>query len=112
MSTTDRFEAPRHLQPATRAWWVSVMDRWELDPHHAMLLTLAGEAFDRGRQARRQVEALGLTVDTRDGGSKLKPCVKIESDCRLQFSRLIRELDLDFEAPVTSKRPPALRSIG
>ena len=76
-----------------------------------MLLTLAGESWDRGQEARQQVACEGLTVETRDGGKKLHPCVRIETDCRLAFARLIRELDLDLEPPQAASRPPALRSI-
>ena len=50
-------------------------------------------------------------TQTRDGGVKLSPLVRIESDCRLSFARLLRELDLDLAPPAESKRPPALRSI-
>jgi hypothetical protein len=52
-----------------------------------------------------------LTTPTREGGQKLSPLVRIESDCRLSFARLLRELDLDVDPPAEAKRPPMLRSI-
>lgn len=107
-----RRQAPKHLQPATRAWWRSVVDRWELDEHHVRLLTLACEAWDRGREARALLERDGLTLPTRDGGQKRHPAVAIESESRIAFARLLRELDLDVEAPpAEASRPPMLRSI-
>jgi P27 family predicted phage terminase small subunit len=104
--------APAHLSATTRQWWRSVVERWELEQHHVRLLTLACESWDRGEQARELVAREGLTVPTRDGGAKLHPAVRVETDCRLAFARLIRELDLDLDPPAEARRPPTLRSIG
>ena len=104
-------DAPPHLEPETRRWWSDVVSRWELEAHHRMLLTLAGEAWDRCAEARAIIAAEGLTVETRDGGQKLHPAVRVESDCRLAFARLLRELDLDLDPPAEAKRPAPLRSV-
>jgi phage terminase small subunit len=85
---------------------------WRLEEHHVRLLTLAAEAWDRCAEAREQIRKEGLTVATKAGGPRLHPCVRVETDSRLAFARLIRELDLDVEAPSEFKRPPSLRSIG
>ena len=103
--------APGHLEAATRVWWLSVVTRWDLEPHHVRLLTLAAEAWDRGVQARELLKRDGLTVDTKAGGVRAHPCVRIEADCRLSFARLIRELDLDIDAPAAASRPAPLRSV-
>ena len=103
--------APKHLRPQTKAWWRHVVGTWELEAHHLRLLTLAAESWDRCQQAREQLEADGLTISTRDGGLKRHPCCAIESESRIAFARLIRELDLDVAPPAEAKRPPALRSI-
>ena len=44
-------------------------------------------------------------------GQKLSPLVRIETDCRLAFARLLRELDLDVDPPAEAKRPPSLRAF-
>ena len=103
--------APDYLQPATRAWWESVVTRWELEPHHVRLLTLACVAWDRHEEARALLEREGLTTGTKAGGRRCHPAVRIESDCRLQFARLVRELDLDLDAPPAASRPAPLRSL-
>lgn len=109
---TKRPKAPKHLALATRKWWLSVVEQWTLEEHHIHLLTLAAEALDRCEQARQVIEREGLTVATRDGGSKLHPACRVEIDSRLAYARMLRELDLDVTAPAeASARPPALRSI-
>jgi Phage terminase, small subunit len=89
----------------------AVVTSWELEQHHIRLLTLAAEAWDRGQQAREQIERDGLTTPTRDNGLKLHPAARVEGDARLAFCRCLRELDLDIDAPAEAKRPPMLRSI-
>src|SRR6266540_1901499 len=91
--------APAHLEAATAAWWVEVVASWELDAHHVRLLTLAAEAFDRAQQTRRVLNRKGLTFRDRFGQPKPRPEVAIERDSRIAFARLLRELDLDLDAP-------------
>jgi hypothetical protein len=68
MKPSGKPVAPAYLQPVTRTWWEAVVSRWQLEEHHIRLLTLAGEAWDRGQQAREQLLQEGLTTTTKDGG--------------------------------------------
>lgn len=105
-----QMKAPTHLKAATRAWFVSVLDTYELQPHHIRLLQLAAEAWDRTQQARALIAHDGLVMMSRQG-VKPHPAVAIERDSRLAFARLLRELDLDIEPPATERyAPPPLRS--
>jgi P27 family predicted phage terminase small subunit len=104
-------KAPGYLRPETRRWWRSVVTAWSLEDHHVRLLTLAAESWDRGQQAREVIASEGLTVQTREGGAKLHPAVRVESESRTAFARLLRELDLDLDPPKEVSRPPSLRSI-
>ena len=108
MTTTP--SPPPHLRPETADWWRSVLADYDLEDHHARLLHLACEAWDRCQQAREEIDRDGLTIRTGDGGLKAHPAVAIERDARLAFARLVRELDLDAGAPSESRRPPALVS--
>jgi P27 family predicted phage terminase small subunit len=103
----EKMKAPRHLQPATRRWWASVVSEYELDPHHVRLLTLAGEAWDRGQQAREALAVNGLTFTDRHGAPRARPEVAIERDSRIAFARLLRELGLDVQPP-SETRPVAI----
>src|SRR5262245_56820133 len=101
--------APKHLAAATRRWWKSVCENYDLEEHHLRLLQLAGEAWDRGQEARKLLQKDGLTVVTA-AGLKQHPACALERDSRLAFARLIRELELDTEPPAAASRPPALKS--
>lgn len=101
---------PKHLAPATRRWWRSVVESYVLEEHHVRLLTLAAECWDRTQQARAALATVGsLTFDDRHGRPVLRPEVGVERDSRLAFARLLRELDLDVEGPPAASRPPTLR---
>lgn len=101
---------PRHLRAETRKWFLDVTKAYELEEHHCRLLALAGEAWDRGQQAREALAEHGLTYVDRFGCPRARPEAAIERDSRTGFARLLRELDLDVEAPAESPRPPAIRS--
>jgi phage terminase small subunit len=102
--------APQHLSAPTRAWFRSVTADYELEPHHLRLLTLACQAWDRGEEARVALAEHGTTYTDRWGAPRTRPEVAVERDCRLAFSRLVRELDLDIAATPEEARPPGLRS--
>lgn len=102
--------APRHLKASTRLWFEGVLGEYELEPHHIRLLTLAGEALDRGCEAREALAKHGLTYDDKRGMPHARPEVAIERDSRTAFARLLRELDLDVDDAPPAPRPPALRS--
>ena len=38
-------KAPRHLSPATKAWWKTVCSEYEMQSHHLRLLQNAAEAW-------------------------------------------------------------------
>ena len=100
-------EAPEHLEPATRAWWAAIVREYELESFHERLLTLCGESWDRGQQARAILAEKGLTFLDRFGQPRGRPEIAIERDCRSGFARLLRELALDVEPPRDSLgRPP------
>lgn len=111
MTAKRRPRPPEHLAEPTRAWWRSVVEDYQLEPHHLRLLQLAGEAWDRSQQARAVLDESGLTYQNRFGDPVLRPEAAVERDARLAFARLIRELDLDVEPPNEGRtRPPGILS--
>ena len=97
-------KAPRHLAAATRRWWEQVHADYVLESHHVRLLTLAGEAWDRGVQAREALKK-GLTYTDRFGCPRARPEIAVERDSRIGFARLVREIGLDVNDP-DDARPP------
>jgi P27 family predicted phage terminase small subunit len=102
---------PAHLSEPSQAWWRAIVADYELGPHHLRLLEAAADAWDRMTQAREVLQREGLTIATEQGARK-HPAVAIEHDAAIRFARMMRELDLDSDAPriETFTRPPGLRS--
>lgn len=96
---------PKNLKPATAAWFREAVSEWDLDEHHVRLLTLAAHAYDRAEEARDRLAKDGTYVRDRFDHLKAHPAVAVERDARIQFARLLRELDLDG-APAPESRPP------
>lgn len=96
----SRRKAPEHLAESTRAWWRGVVAEYELEASHERSLTLAGEALDRGEQARRALEQFGTTYVDRFGQPRARPEVAIERDSRLAYARLLSALALDGSGTV------------
>jgi phage terminase small subunit len=105
-------KAPKHLRASTRKWFNSVMEDYDLDEHHIKLLTLAGEAWDRGQQAREVIDRDGQTFTDRFGQPKVRPEIGIERDSRIGFARLLREMALDGDSAPEPTRPPRTADYG
>ncbi|WP_347349919.1 P27 family phage terminase small subunit [Mesorhizobium dulcispinae] len=106
--TIQAAKPPAHLRPATKKWFKSVTENYELEGHHLRLLTLAAEAWDQAQTAREVLDRDGQTFSDRFGQPKERPEVSINNSARIAFARLTRELALDVDAPADS-RPPRTR---
>jgi hypothetical protein len=102
------FSPPKHLRPDTAAWWAAVAGDYALESHHLRILTLAGEAWDRGVEAREAIARHGTVYVDRFDQPRARPEVAIERDSRIAFARLVRELALDVDPPDEDGRPPRL----
>src|SRR5918994_2004384 len=92
-------KAPKHLSEPSRNWWRSCVREYSLEPHHLKLLQSAAECWDRQQQARAILDREGITFVDDRGNARVHPAVAVERDARVGFARLIRELDLDVDAP-------------
>ena len=95
---------PQHLSPESREFYVHIAGNYELDVQHMKLLQLACEAWDRSQEAREIItNAGGPVFEDRFAQPRPHPAVRIEQESRTQFTRILRELDLDGE-PWPAKR--------
>jgi P27 family predicted phage terminase small subunit len=99
---------PLHLQPATKRWWKSIVETFDLESHHLRLLQAACESWDRMQAARAVLDEKGVTYQNRFGDPCARPEVAIERDAKVSFARLVRELNLDSAPGPDGPRPPAL----
>lgn len=94
-------EPPEHLSETMKTWWRSVLEEFDLELSQIRTLQLASEAYDRAQWARESTEASGLVYVDRFGQPKPRPECGIARDNSALFARLVRELNLDIEAPET-----------
>ena len=105
-----KLTAPVHLSASTRRWWSSIAAEFAMESHHLRLLTLAGEAWDWGQQAREIIATEGPVYRDRFGAPRAHPAVAIERDARVAFCRCLRELELSDESePEPAERAPRRR---
>lgn len=86
---------PKDLSRESAQWWRSVVESYELQPHHVHLVTMAARCLDRAASARKALLKGGMTH--RDGHGVLRPApeITIEKNSMITFARLLRELRLD-----------------
>ena len=97
---------PKGLSETMKAWWNHVNNRFFLEPHHQHLLRLACESYDRCQQAKKILDELGLTYTDKYDCPHPRPENVIEKQSRLDFARLVKQLNLDVEEPEPCGRRP------
>lgn len=107
-----KMKPPSHLSKPAAAWWREVAVEFAADSHHRHLLTLACEALDRCRAARRAIDRHGLTYTDRFGAPRTRPEVAVERDSRLAFARLLAQLGLDEDSPLDGRTAPRAGKAG
>lgn len=108
-SNPSQSAAPKHLKPATRAWFDQIVSDFELESQHMRILQLAAESVGRLRKlARCNRRAWIYFRDKRHGDIKPRPEVAIMQNSRIALLRALRELNLDV-APPDSPRPKPLK---
>lgn len=98
---------PVGLDAASRRWWRSVTEDFELEAHHLRLLEIACRAWDRAEQARRRIAADGAYLHDRFGQLRAHPAIDVERRARDQFRSMVRELGLDVSPPAETRGPAA-----
>jgi P27 family predicted phage terminase small subunit len=106
-------QPPKHLSPASKRWFRSVVSEFPMSDTDLRLLTLAAETYDAAEEAREVLAKEGSTYTDANGGIKAHPCTLILRDNRTLFARLVRDLHLDGPQPASARapgRPPGTSS--
>jgi phage terminase small subunit len=85
------------MSPDSQRWLDSIHRRYELGPDEEVLVEQVSRVLDRITAAEAQVEADGLMLATRGGGTKVHPLVRVITDNRALLPRYVRELGLGEE---------------
>jgi phage terminase small subunit len=82
------------LSAKTQAWCDRIEQEFELGPADALLLQLAGEAFDGTRAARQAIIRDGAYLRSSRGALVAHPALKAELDAAKTFAALAKQLNL------------------
>lgn len=96
---------PKGLSPASRRFWRSVVNQWEMQSHNLMLMEQACRTLDVIADAEAAIARDGEYVEGRFG-PKAHPASVVRDRNRVLIARLVRELGLALEEPPTA-RPPS-----
>lgn len=96
---TGSLKAPIHLSRAAKRWWRSIVENYDLEPHHIEILTAAAEALDRKDQARTLIAEEGIVISDGAGAPMMHPAVQVEDTAAVRMAHLIREIGLDVTPP-------------
>ncbi len=93
------------LRLSTRRWINRIKKSFVLEEHHERTLELAGMAWDRALEAKEMVDRTAPYFMDRFKQLRSHPGIDIEMRAMTTFSKLMREIGLDLEAP-PENRPP------
>jgi phage terminase small subunit len=98
-SNTDNvsIKPPKHLK-ASKSWWRSIVDVYELEQHQLQILLVAAEALDRREEAREALRKHGMVYTDDRGMIRQRPEIAIEREMSNSFLRALRALKLESEA--------------
>ena len=109
MNSAKVKKPPSHLSKEARAWFRRTAEEFCFQTSAEwQLLEEAAGCIDRITQCRERIATDGLTVKTAHG-CKPHPCLAVERDNRILFSRLCRELRLGEPSDDESNRVPRMR---
>ncbi len=90
-------QPPKHLSPASKAFFDDVADEFDLSASHVKILTAACESMDLCESARAAIATDGLFGLDRYGQRRQHPGIAVERDARISMVRCLKELGLPGE---------------
>lgn len=110
---SSRPRPPKSLRDDGKRLWSVVTEAYDLEPDALEVLRLACEAEDRRADAKRFLDANGISYTNTAGVPRMRPEFIAERDSRSAVARLLKQLGLDLE-PVNDRpgRPPGSTKRG
>ncbi len=89
---------PRHFSKEAKGLWKNILSEYDIEDSAGLaILQTALEAFDRLKEAQKEIERNGMTMRDRWGQVKPNPLLPVERDSRAQFLQGLKALNLDLE---------------
>ena len=98
---------PTYLKPDTQRFYERVVSDYHFEEHHVKLLESACQAWDEYQDAIAAIREHGQVFVNRHGEPRPRPEIAIARNARLNFARLMRELQLDH-SDIEDARLPRL----
>ncbi|MFA9477110.1 P27 family phage terminase small subunit [Phycisphaerales bacterium AB-hyl4] len=92
-------QPPKHLKPESKAFWLRIVQDFDLEPAHLHLLRQACEAMDAAEQHRQIVANDGPTVRDRFEQVREHPSAKAQRDYMHQYRQAVKFIGLLDEEP-------------
>ena len=92
-----KIEAPKHLSPASAAWFRGVSGNFELGHDHRRVLQLACESWDLQQEARAILAEQGIVITAATGATKAHPAIPILNSASDRFLKCVTALGLDAD---------------
>jgi hypothetical protein len=100
--------APSELGPAGTALWDAIVTEWDVsDSGGLAVLQEACHSRDTAERLRREIAAIGDTVELSGGGTKANPLIVLELQARSLTARLLGRLGVLEPKRGGSKHKPA-----
>lgn len=107
MSRSDNIPtAPRHLSPEAKRWWRKLCSAYPFEEDALLLVEGALEAFDRMREAQRDIQEHGIMLRSEGKMPRLNPATRVEKDSKATLLAYVKQLGLDLEPIGPVGRPP------
>ena len=96
---------PTGLSAASKKIWQAVNEAWILGVDSTVLLETALGAYDRLKQAQKQVDRDGITIKSPSGLIRPHPSLRLEKEAAGRFLQAWKQIGFGQEAPAEVARP-------
>ena len=93
-------KAPNDLSAEAKGIWECLNADYKLDSQQLVILMVAMVSYDRFNEARKDINRIGITYETRSGYLRSNPALQIEKEACSRFLHSWKMLGLNIAALV------------